>query len=91
MVEMISEVYLKSAAAPSAALTTGPGMHSLSWLLWPEIGAIDYDVQATAPDQRVHQYCRGVDGQLIFVGKGAWNSALVSRSPRSITSCASGW
>lgn len=47
-----------------------------SWVSWAELRAMDRDEVALAADSRVHEYQRGPAGELVYLGKAAWNRAF---------------
>ncbi|MEV0194736.1 hypothetical protein AB0I39_40245 [Kitasatospora purpeofusca] len=51
------------------------GFHSITWITWAEVAAVEWDEPAEKPDRRLHEYHRTPNG-LRMTGKSRWNPAF---------------
>lgn len=56
-----------------------------TWIGWATLQAIDLDETALAADERVHQYRRDDQGNLLYEGKATWSRELAVAGRRDLT------
>jgi hypothetical protein len=50
-----------------------------TWIIWDEITQIDWDEESEHVDQRVHEYRRNQQGELVFTSKAWWSREFAER------------
>jgi hypothetical protein len=50
-----------------------------TWITWDEIKQIDWDEESVHVDERVHEYGRNKQGELVFTGKASWSREFAER------------
>jgi hypothetical protein len=55
------------------------GYHSYTWITCREIQEIDWEEESEVTDERIHQYLRNEQGELIYHSKAAWERDFAER------------